>query len=195
MLTDMAASRMAALCITVLATLAGCVVGPDYRPPNVSLSPLHNAALVDARQTAAAAPALETWWDGFHDPLLTRVVQRALEQNLDLAAARARVDQARAQAREAGALLAPSGELSAQSASLHQSLESPLGTIARNLPGYRRDQTLQDVGVGASWDPDVFGGLRRGAQAAGAQAQAAEAERLGVRIMVAAEAADAYLQI
>jgi NodT family efflux transporter outer membrane factor (OMF) lipoprotein len=195
MLTDMSATRMAALCISVLATLAGCVVGPDYRPPSVSLSPLHNAALVDTRQPAAPAPALETWWDGFHDPLLSRMVQRALEQNLDLAAARARVAQARAQAREAGALLAPSGELSAQSASLHQSLDSPLGAIARNLPGYRRDQNLQDVGVGASWDLDVFGGLRRGAQAAGAQAQAVQAEQLGVRTMVAAEAADAYLQI
>jgi NodT family efflux transporter outer membrane factor (OMF) lipoprotein len=51
------------------------------------------------------------------------------------------------------------------------------------------------VGATASWEIDLFGGLRRGAQAARAEAQIAEAERLGARISVSAESADAYFRI
>src|SRR5690242_4706405 len=77
--------------------LAGCVVGPQYKgAPSAHLTDLHNAAAIAARQTDIPAPPVETWWTGFRDPVLTRIVDRALAQNLDLAAAIARVDQARA---------------------------------------------------------------------------------------------------
>jgi len=187
--------RTVALCGAAGATLAGCVVGPAYRAPSPEWSPLHNAPLVEARQPVHPAPELGSWWNGFRDPLLSRMVERALAQNLDLAASKARVDRARSMAREAGAQLAPPGEFFAQSARQRQSLDSPLGVLGRNLPGYVRDQNLRDVGAGASWEPDVFGGLRRGAQAAAADAQAAQAEQLAVRVAVAAETADAYLLI
>ena len=55
------------------------------------------------RADGASAPALDTWWEGFGDPELTRILQRALDQNLDLAASLTRVEQARATAKEAGA--------------------------------------------------------------------------------------------
>ncbi|MGT2493492.1 TolC family protein [Cupriavidus basilensis] len=108
------------------------------------------------------APALDSWWTGFDDPALTRIVQRALDQNLDLAAALARVQQARAVAAEAGAQLLPQGNLSAQAVKERQSLESPLGKIGSQFPGYNRNFALYDVGAGASWEIDLFGGLRRG---------------------------------
>src|SRR6185437_1180562 len=98
-------------------------------------------------------------------------------------------------AREAGAQLLPTADLTAQAARIHQSLESPLGSIARDLPGFRRDQSEYDAGAAASWEIDLFGGLRRGAQAARAEAQAAEAEQLGTRITIVADAADAYFQV
>ena len=178
-----------------LLCVSGCVVGPSYKTPDTKLVPFHNAAAVEARAAALPEPSLEEWWTGFRDPLLTEIVQRALSQNLELAAALARVDEARAAAKEAGARLLPEGDVLAQVAPLHQSLDSPIGTIARHLPGYERNQTLSDFGTVASWEVDLFGGLRRGAEAATAQAEAAAAEHVGVRISVAAEAADAYLQI
>jgi len=184
-----------ALGVLIAGSGAGCVVGPHYHAPEMMLAPFHNAEAAQARQTPLPEPPLDRWWMGFRDPVLTHVVQRALDQNLDVAAALARVDQARATARAAGARLVPSGDLTAQMAPLRQSLESPIGTIARNLPGYHRDQTLYDIGAGASWEIDLFGGLQRGAEAANALAQAAEAEQLGTRVSVAAEAADAYFQI
>jgi NodT family efflux transporter outer membrane factor (OMF) lipoprotein len=181
--------------IAVGCSTVSCMVGPRYHAPEATLGPLHNAEAVQARQTQSPEPPLDRWWIGFGDPVLTQVVQRALDQNLDLAAAFARVDQARAEAREAGAQRVPSGVMTAQVSELHQSLESPLPMIARYLPGYERNQAVYDLDAGASWEMDLFGGLRRGAEAASAQAQAVQAERLGIRVSVAAEAADAYLQI
>src|ERR1700680_5090623 len=120
----------------------------------------------------------------FNDPNLTRIVQRALDQNLDLAASLARVTQARAAASAAGANLLPTADLNAQAVALRQSLDSPIGEIAKSFRGYSRDQRLYDVGAQASWEIDLFGGLHRTAQAARAEAQAAEAQRLGTRLRV-----------
>lgn len=182
--------------IAMLVLLSACTVGPDYVRPQIATTASYpHQQTLQQRAAAPPAPPLDTWWSGFDDPELVRIVQRVLDQNLDLAAAMARVDQANAAAREAGAQLMPQGSLDAQSAHQHQSLYSPLGEIASHLPGYSRQKTLDDIGVGASWELDLAGGLRRGAQAATAEAQAAEASRDGVRISVAAEAADAYFRV
>src|ERR1700686_3110893 len=101
--------------------LSGCAVGPSYQKPATTLEEFHNAAALETRSAGAPAPALETWWDGFHDPMLSRIVQRARAQNLDLAAALGRVQQARAAAREAGAQLLPTFDLNGQATRIHQS--------------------------------------------------------------------------
>jgi NodT family efflux transporter outer membrane factor (OMF) lipoprotein len=176
--------------------ISGCMVGPDYQKPASTMpSGYKGSEALDARKVATPAPALDTWWTGFNDPVLTQIIQRALDQNLDLAASLARVDQARAVSKEAGAKELPEGSFDAQTLKLHQSLNSPLGELGSAFPGYNRNTPLNDIGVGASWEADLFGGLKRGAQAADAEAQAAEAEHLGVRITVAAEAADAYFRV
>ncbi|MGO4330321.1 efflux transporter outer membrane subunit [Cupriavidus sp. 2TAF22] len=189
-------ARLAAAALAAAGLAACAAVGPDYRQPAVPTTAGYaQADALAARETRLPAPALDSWWTGFDDPVLTRIVQRALDQNLDLAASLARVQQARAAAAEAGAQLLPQGSLSAQAVKERQSLESPLGKIASQFPGYNRNPTLYDVGAGASWEIDLFGGLRRGAEAADAEAQAAQAEQLGVRVSVAAEAADAYFRV
>lgn len=186
---------LGAMAAVLAAFLGGCVVGPQYRgPPAAKLEAFHNSAAVDGRQVGTAPPAVETWWTGFNDPALTRIIEHALDQNLDLAAAIARVNQSRAAAREAGAQLLPSGTAIGSATPLRQSLNSPVGTVARHLPGYDRNQTLYDADVGAQWEVDLFGGLRRGAEAARDEAEAAEAQQLGVRVSVVADAADAYFQ-
>ncbi len=174
---------------------SGCAVGPDYVAPSTNLAPFHNRVGANAQHATIPAPHLDTWWTGFNDPMLVTVVQRALTQNLDLAAAFARVQQARAAAATAGAQLLPTIDLDATGSTQHQSLLGPLGTLARAFPGYSRDQREYNVGVAASWEIDLAGGLRRSAAAARDEALAAQAEQLGTRITVAADAADAYLQI
>ena len=176
--------------------LAACTLGPHYQgPPPAELTGYHNASLVERRTSAPPPPSLDSWWSGFNDPQLTLIVARALSQNLDLAASLARVNHARAIARESGARLLPQGDVNGSATRLHQSLNSPIGVVAEHLPGYERDQTLYDADVGARWEVDLFGGLRRGAEAAGDEAQAAEAQQLGLRVTVAADAADAYFQV
>ena len=79
-----AVSRLAsplALGLSVAALAAGCVVGPQYKgPPETKLAAFHNGAAIEQRQTVLPAPAIETWWTGFQDPVLTRIVERALRK-------------------------------------------------------------------------------------------------------------------
>jgi len=185
----------AAVSPAVCLALAACAVGPDYKKPEANLAPFHNAAKVVARDPSQPMTPLDQWWTGFNDPMMVTVVERALGQNLDLAAALARVRQARAVASGAGAALAPTVDFDAAATYEHQSLRGPFGSIASTAPGFTRDIHEYSLGPVASWEIDLFGGLRRGAAAAQDEAQAAEAERAGTRVTVAADAADAYLQI
>jgi len=76
----------APLCVLVL---AGCMVGPNYRPP-----PAGSLSVPDTyyQRRAGTAPVdLARWWERFDDPLLTRLIDDATAGNLDLAAASARL--------------------------------------------------------------------------------------------------------
>ena len=181
----------------VAALLAsGCAVGPSYRKPESALTAAFAGQTeLSGRNPSAPAPELDRWWLGFEDPALTNIVNRALAENLDLAVAMARVDQARAFAKGTGAARLANVSLDGQSVYQRQSLKSPEGEIASALPGYDRNQTLGTLGVGASWEADLAGGLRRGQEAALDELQVAEAARTGARISVAAEAADAYFRV
>ena len=177
--------------------LQGCSVGPKYKapqPPGAALAPFHNKQeSTDSGKTPA--PSLDEWWTGFNDPMLVTVEQRALSQNLDLAASLERVNQARAVAVGAGARLYPTGELDAFATAEHQSLEGNLGNVSRNVPSFRRNIHEYAIGPVASWELDVAGGIRHNAAAARDEVQVAEASQVGTRITVAADAADAYMQI
>lgn len=187
--------RVGAASLSLGLLAAGCTVGPDYVRPSPPLpSAYPRAALAGARPATAVAP-LQAWWTGFDDPVLTRVVDRALAQNLDLAQARARIDQSRAVARAAGAALLPRGELQPSASDQQLSLLSPFGAVGSQVPGFERSYDLYDFGAVASWEIDLFGGLRRARQAARADADAARDDAAAIRVTVAAETADAYLQV
>src|SRR5947207_526265 len=188
-------AALASLSLFSQLCVSGCAVGPSYRKRATTLENFHSVGAFATRPTSAPTPALEAWWDGFNDPMLSRIVQRARDQNLDLAAALARVQQARAAAREAGAQLLPTFDLNGQATRIHYSLESPVGQIASPQPGFNRNQSIYEAGLGAIWELDLFGGLRRGKEAASAEADAAIAEQVGTRISVTADAADAYLRV
>src|SRR5258705_185429 len=190
-----AALKATAIVLAFSLFAGGCAVGPRYVKPTTNLAPFHNLPAASATKPEFSPPPLDSWWTGFNDPMLVTVVQRALDQNLDLAAAFARVRQARAAAAAAGAQLLPTADLEATGTALHQSVASPLGAVANSFPGYSRDQREYTVGAAASWEIDLSGGLRRGKAAAADELQAAQADQVGTRITVAAEAADAYLQI
>lgn len=179
----------------LLATaLSGCMVGPNYTTPKTTLSLYHNLDAASALQKQPAPP-IDLWWEGFNDPMLVTVVQQALDQNLDLQAALARVQQARAVASGAGAALLPTVDLDASSTYTHQSLNGAFGSVSQGSPGFHRNGAEDVVGPSASWEIDLFGGLRKSSRAAQEEFQAAEADQAATRVTVAADAADAYLQV
>jgi NodT family efflux transporter outer membrane factor (OMF) lipoprotein len=180
--------------LVVSMLLEGCMVGPKYKAPTPALAPFHNKVEASVKNEASAT-ALDRWWAGFNDSLFSTVVERALKENLNLQAALTRVDEARALAAGAGAKLYPVGDFNALATAERQSLAGNLGSIAGTYPTYRRDIHEYTIGPAASWEIDVAGGLRHNAAAAREEVQVAEANRVGTRVMVAAEAADAYLQV
>src|SRR5688572_3695915 len=108
-------SRPISIAAFPIALLAGCAVGPAYVPPALTAPPAYmGGPAIDAKAEAAAKVDLVNWWRSFDDPLLARLVERALDQNLDLQQARARVVQARAALRHAKADLLPAGQVSGQ---------------------------------------------------------------------------------
>ena len=173
--------------------VTGCAtapaVGPDYARPDLQL-PQHYLA-----QSTAQAADLSEWWQDFHDPQLDQLITLALAQNLDLAQASARVAQARAGLGAAQAALLPSANVNAQAARAYQSVETPLGQVLNSQPGFDRYGSAYEAGIGAGWEIDLFGGLRRGREAALAEYQASAAGAAATRLAVAAQTADTYITL
>ena len=173
--------------------LAGCAVGPDYHRPDVPLPDRYQSAM---QQRSATRPAnFAVWWEGFNDPLLSRLVSDALARNLDIAQASARMAQARAGLGAATAALLPSGNVSGQASRAYQSVETPLGQVLSSTPDYNRYGKAYETNLNAGWEIDLFGGLRRGRQSALADYQASEAGVAATRLAVAAQTADIYITL
>ena len=188
-------SKLTVVALAVATLSTGCTVGPAYmRPEPVFAQAFRGQAAVERRQAATSAD-LDQWWTGFGDPQLSRFVALALEQNLDLAQAAARVLQARAGLGMANAALLPSGNISGQAARAYQSIETPLGQVLNSSPGFDRHGNAYEVNLGAHWELDLFGGVRRSRDAALAVVQASEAGLAAARLAVAAQTADIYITI
>ena len=115
--------------------LSGCNVGPVFTPPGI--------ALPDRYERLAPVSRVNTedmqWWQHFNDPLLTRLVETALADNLSLAQANARLQEAEAIARRDGVALTGDGDLTATRASVSAANENTLGADLRiNLAGGNR---------------------------------------------------------
>ena len=180
----------------VAAAVAGCAVGPDYVAPTIAApARFMGQAAVAARGPASAPLESEAWWRGFNDPVLDRMIDRALGQNLDLAQAAARVTQAQAGLRLATAALLPSGTLEARGAQARSSTQTPEGRLLSAIPGSDRDGALYEANAVASWELDVFGGSRREQEAARAEYRAAQTAVAATRLAIAAQTADTYMLV
>lgn len=165
--------------------LAACAaVGPDYRaPPAVDVGMGWTPPLTQSLGEADLAH----WWMELGDPVLDRLIDEALAQNLDLQQAAARVDEARAlRARVAGDQL-PTVGVGASVNRRGQSENGPLPIAS--IPGLDATQTIHDAGFDAAWELDLFGARRRALEAADARLQGSEIEAIGVRMHLIAEVA------
>jgi len=168
--------------VVVLALLLGCTVGPDYRRPDVAVP----KSFSEGKSQGPAS--FERWWTGFHDPLLDSLVARAVEGNFDLQIAAARIREARAARGIAAAAGLPQVDASGGYARSKR-------TFALGEPGSSSAQSVFEAGFDASWEIDVFGGVRRDEEAALAQVQAAEEAREDVLVTLVADVGRSYVEL
>ncbi|RZK54116.1 MAG: efflux transporter outer membrane subunit, partial [Hymenobacter sp.] len=151
------------------------------------------AATTETPPQLSQVPAAAPWWAVFNDTTLTRLETQANALNFNTRAAVARVDQARAQLRIANAQRAPVVALAPSS---YQSQLSALRPVQSSLiPAVGVSQTQFYVPFNVNYEVDLWGRLRRNAQAANASFQASEEDAQTVRLTVAADAADFYFNL
>jgi multidrug efflux system outer membrane protein len=160
--------------------LAGCTVGPDYERPPIELPEKLAAA-------PSPVPAAPKWWTLFGDPVLDALIEEALAANRDLAAAAARVEQARAKAAIARGEQLPAVGLEAQRSRDRSSERGSFPPPPESIESTRNYAALR-----FSWELDFWGKYRRASEAARAELLAAEAGRDAVRASLVAETARAY---
>jgi outer membrane protein TolC len=175
----------------VLATLltAACTSGPDYHRPAAAL-PKGGQFVTKGQGIDPAAPLPDDWWRLYRDPALDALIAQAFAANTDLRVAAGNLAKARAVLSEARAGRLPSTSLSGGGGYGNTvSFGGGQGGSAQIGEG----QGFGNVSGSLSWEVDLFGRIHRGIEAARADAQAEEAARDGVRVLVAAEVTRSYL--
>ncbi len=171
--------------IAFLALLPGCLVGPTYRRPDVTPPAVIRGASGADQTSLADLP----WWELFEDETLKDLVKSALAHNYDLAAAAARVEQARQVANEARSQYFPTVDYTSMLSYGHnQFLQSP----SSNAPG------AQGFFLGvarAAWEVDLWGRIRRTNEAARAQFLATDEARRGLMLSLTGDVSQAYFEL
>ena len=147
--------------------LSGCAaVGPNYQQP-VLAAP---SQWSETQKLTAAEPQLAqaAWWQAFNDPLLNSLIEQADQNSFDLAQARARIVQARSELTIAGAARLPALNATGSVTRSDSSNNTAAGAQASN----KGPSTVYLAGFDASWEIDIFGGLRRGVEVAQARVDA-----------------------
>jgi NodT family efflux transporter outer membrane factor (OMF) lipoprotein len=184
--TDRRRRTLAHAAATGLIAAAGCAVGPDFHPPHADTPSAWSAP---AAPTASQVD-MARWWTTFGDPELSRLVEAAVQSNLDLRQAEARLRQARAARGVAFAGLWPT--LDATGGATRS------GIGEGSSVGSRKGGSVESLflaGLDAAWEIDVFGGAGRRVEAADADVLAAAEDRGAVLVSLVAEVALDYVDL
>jgi NodT family efflux transporter outer membrane factor (OMF) lipoprotein len=178
-------TRLAAAFLLLLG--AGCAtVGPAYRKPDLSIPAAWNGVSAsDNTTTAETTGNLSRWWGRLGDATLTGLVEQALAGSIDLRVAQAKLREARARRNLADSIFFPTVRASASASRTKSSTEAGSGGT----------NTLYLAGFDASWEPDIFGGTRRAAEAAQADLESSEANLHNTQVSLAAEVALNYVDV
>jgi multidrug efflux system outer membrane protein len=188
------------LSAVLVATLAGCAVGPDYRRPETKVPENWSGQEVVTPATPSKTTpnpvTLVEWWTTFKDPSLASLIEMAIRSNLDLRQAEARIRQARAALGVAGAPLWPQVDASV----FYQRSQSSGATVSTSVAGPSIAtagglRELFQVGLDAAWELDIFGGTRRNIEAATADLRAAVEDRRDVLITLVGDVGTNYISL
>ncbi|MCJ2182898.1 efflux transporter outer membrane subunit [Novosphingobium sp. 1949] len=165
--------------------LSGCAAGPNYSgPPDVALGPGEQQSFARAEGLSRAEPSSrEPWWRGLNDPLLSSLIEQALQDSPTIAMAEARIREAR-------------GNLRAERASLFPSLGLSAAYARMRLPeGLSSNSELYGSGMSASWEPDLWGGKHDGVQRAQANVGQQFAALADAQVSLSAQVAQTYVSL
>ena len=174
----------AALCVAAGALLSACAVGPDYKRPEIE-SP--QDWRIDYPKAAEVANT--KWWEQFGDSALNQLIDEALQNNLDVKAAAARVD------RFLGALTTTRSQFFSQfgyAAAASRNRASQVGPTPLP-PGADPNYSLYQANLNASWEIDLWGRVRRQSEGVQAQVFSSEQGRRGVILSVVTSVATSYI--
>jgi multidrug efflux system outer membrane protein len=169
---------------TLLAVAACAPLGPDFMRPAQDLPADYPEA-----STGTSAELRPDWWTTFNDPTLNALVAAARERNADIRIAAAQLEEAEAALREVDAGFYPQVDLAFANS---QSRVSALTALPNPLPRVRLDRRLA---ASTSFELDFWGRLRRGVEAARAQALATRFGRDTVALTLAGTVAQAYFSL
>lgn len=170
--------------------LSACTVAPTYERPSVKLPQTYQAAQT-AVEDAPAAVGMSPWWEVLGDAQLNLWVNRALAQSPQAQAAAARVQEADALMRQAGAALFPEVNLSVGGVN-NQVTQLGAVPVSPSLPVARTDRA---VSLSTSYELDVWGKVRSADQAARAQALSSRYAQATVQTTLAASVVQAWLSL
>jgi outer membrane protein, multidrug efflux system len=181
------------LVFLTVAGLTGCMVGPDFKRQQPQVPDAWVGPTAAGPSDALSSDKdLSRWWAVFEDQTLSSLVEMAVSSNLDLKLAEARIRQARATRGIAAADMGPTVD-AAGSFQRSQTPGSSSTSRVRDTTGPTTNQYR--AGFDASWELDIFGGIRRGIEAADADLEAAVEDRRDVLVTLTAEVARNYLDL
>ena len=172
--------------ILVSLLLGGCVLGPEPGKPELTLP----GAIRGDSAPHGASFGDKAWRKVFTDATLKQLIERAIANNPDLAAATYRIEQARAQAVTANSDWFPQINGSAGGRANYGSVNA--GQVP---PGGGRSSETYDLTGLLSWEIDLWGGIRRSNQAARSELLAAYYQRDAVQTSLVAAVATAYIEL
>lgn len=171
--------------------LAGCTVGPDYHLPDKALvnNPVAQGRFITHGDAAQSAAPPDNWWYLYNNPTLNALILRAFAANTDLRIAEANLESSDALLAKAKTAQQVDATGNLDTSYVQQSAEA---VLQNEQPPQRQ---IYNTGISVSYDVDMFGGIRRGVEAATDDSEAARFARDLVRVNVAAETTRAYAEI
>ncbi|KFZ44505.1 RND transporter [Smithella sp. D17] len=175
------------LLVLLITVISGCLaVGPDYVRPDTTVNKDWNAKLKkDSDKKETDTNNLAVWWNALGDPKLSSLIERAEKGNLDLKKAQAKIREARARRGVAKAGFFPT--LNATGSAKRSKGSEDSGGVTNN--------DLYATGFDASWELDIFGGVRRSTEVAQANLDASREVLRDVLVSLLAEVATNYIDV
>jgi len=177
--------RSSLLAAALLLQVGCATVGPDYRPPQTQVSPAWSSSLEGGLTSQIDPRQLAAWWTTLNDRELTALIGQAVAGNRDLKKAAARVREARARRGLSKADLYPTLDASGSATRSRESASSGSGTTVDYFA----------TGLDASWEIDLFGGVRRNIESKEADLAAAGEALRDTLVSLTAEVATNYVDL